>query len=183
MFDNLKEDYLRYGSKKGNVLLFLGKAIRNSGFRAVMLYRIGYWCRHHHLGVIAGICERLMHHLCSCWIGTRAEISGGFKIAHSIGLVIGGGTRIGRNCDVRQNTTFGGNYGKVSEDGRRQPWLGDNVSVSAGAVILGPVKVGSNSIIGANAAVTKDFPENVIIAGVPAKVIKQKWGEHSNRGY
>ena len=181
MFDNLKDDYVRYGGKKGNVLLFLPKAIRDVGFRAVMLYRIGHWFRKRRIHIVAGLCERLMHHLCSCWIGTRAEIGGGFRIAHTIGLVIGGGTIIGRNCDVRQNTTFGGNFNKTDSEGRAKPWLGDNVSVGAGAVILGPVRVGSNSVIGANAVVTKDFPENVIVAGVPAKIIKERWEESTGR--
>lgn len=181
MFENLKEDYPRYGGKRGHVVLFLPKAIRDAGFRAVMLYRIGNWFRKRRLNMMAGLCERLMRHLCLCWIGTSAEIGGGFRIGHTIGLVIGGGAIIGKNCDVRQNTTFGGNYGKVDSTGRSQPRLGDNVSVGAGAVILGPVKVGSNSIIGANAVVTKDVPENVIVGGVPAKIIKKRWDESTGR--
>lgn len=181
MFENLKEDYLRYGGKKGNLLLFFPKAARDAGFRAMMLYRIGHWGRKHHLRVLAGLCERLMRHLCLCWISTETQIGGGLRIAHGIGLIIGDGTIIGKNCDVRQNTTLGGNYGKVAPDGRRKPLLGDNISVGAGAVILGPVKIGSNSIVGANAVVTKDFPENVIIGGVPAKIIKERWDESTGR--
>ena len=57
----------------------------------------------------------------------------------------------------------------------------DNVSIGAGAVLLGPVKVGSHAIIGANAVVTKDVPEHVIVAGVPAKVIKERWDEGVSR--
>lgn len=182
MFDNLKYDYFRYGGKKGNVLLFLPKAIRDMGFRAVLLYRIGHWFRKRRIHIIAGFCERLIHHLCLCCIATGAEIGPGLRISHTIGLVIGIGTIIGKNCDVRQNTTFGGNFNKVDAAGRSKPRLGDNVSVGAGAVVLGPVKVGSNSIIGANSVVTKDVPENVIVGGVPAVIIKNRWDESTGRG-
>ena len=183
MLDALKKDFARYSKKKGNLFLFFLKALQDCGFRAMVLYRLGHWCRQHHLGLLAGLCERLMRHLCLCWIGTRAQIGGGLKIAHGIGLVIGGGTIIGQNCDVRQNTTFGGNYSKTDAQGRELPVLGDNVSVGAGAVILGPVHVGDNAIIGANAVVVDDVPANMIVGGVPARVIKQRWDESSGRKY
>jgi serine O-acetyltransferase len=59
--------------------------------------------------------------------------------------------------------------------------LGDNVSVGTGAVIIGPINVGTNSIIGANSVVTKNVPENVIVSGIPAVVIKERWNEESGR--
>jgi len=123
-----------------------------------------------------------MHHLCHCWISTFAEIGPGFYIAHVGSLVIGQETRIGRNCDVRQNVTFGGNFNKRDDQGRSQPLVGDNVSFGAGAVVIGPIKVGSNSIVGANSVVTRDVPENVIVSGVPAVVLKDKWDKESGRG-
>lgn len=181
MFENLKHDFLRYSKCQGNIVRYSLKAIQDMGFRAMMLYRIGNWCRKHKLGPIGGICERLMRHLCLCWISTKSDIKGGLKIVHGIGLVIGDGTSIGRNCDVRQNSTLGGNFSKVGPDGRMQPLLGDNVSVGAGAVILGPVRVGDNSVIGANAVVTKDIPANVIAVGVPARVLKNRWEESTGR--
>ncbi len=182
MFEKLKDDYRRYGKSKPNVLLFLPMALRNAGFRAMMLYRIGHWCRMHKLHIFAGLCERLMRHLCLCWIGTKTEIGGGLRIAHCTALVIGGRTVIGKNCDVRQNTTFGCNYNKTGPDGRQSPVLGDNVSVGAGAVIIGPVTIGDNCVIGANAVVTKDIPPDTIAAGVPARVIKPRWDESKDRG-
>jgi len=97
------------------------------------------------------------------------------------GLIIGGETVIGANCDVRQNVTFGGNFNKVNAKGRSQPTLGDNISVGAGAVILGPVYIGSNTIIGANTVVTRDVEEGVIVFGVPGKVIKKRWSEETGR--
>ena len=178
---DLEMDFRRYSQKPGNLGRYFAKALSNAGFRAVFLYRVGVWFRKQRVRIVPGLIERTMHHACHCWISLGAEIEPGFLIAHVGGVVIGGQTHIGKNCDIRQNVTFGGNFNKVDEDGRSQPWVGDNVSFGAGAVILGPVRVGSNSIIGANTVVTRDVPEGVIVFGVPAKIIKERWGEGTGR--
>lgn len=181
MFEFLREDYKMHYSIGGKEvtnpnyfeIIFLG--LKNAGFRAVILYRIGSLFRKHKFKFLAAIIERIMHHLCHCWISTNAQIDKGFVVTHVGGLVIGGGTKIGKNCQVRQNITFGGNFSKKDEQNNYYPIVGDNVSIGVGAVILGPVKVGSNSIIGANSVVNRDVPENVIVFGVPAKIIKKRW--------
>lgn len=117
-----------------------------------------------------------MHHLCFCAISTNAVIGGGFVVRHVGCLVIGGLTRIGENCDIRHEVTLGGNMGRVVE-GRTQPVLGDNIIIGVGAKILGPVVIGNNSIIGANAVVISSFPENSIIGGVPAVLLKSRSSE------
>jgi serine O-acetyltransferase len=181
MFENLRADCQRYSKKSPNLLTMAVVSIVSAGFRAVMLYRMGHWFRIRRFRVAPAIIERLMHHSCHCWISTDAEIGAGFFVAHVGGLVIGGTTLIGKNCDVRQNVTLGGNFSKTDSNGRTLPWVGDNVSFGAGAVVAGPVKIGSGSIIGANSVVTRDVPENVIVSGVPAVVIKQRWDESSGR--
>jgi serine O-acetyltransferase len=183
VFENLKADYHRYSRGQAHLWAFPFKALQDAGFRAMVLYRAGRWCRLRRLHLLAGLCERLIRHLCLCWIGTRTEIGPGLKIAHCTGLVIGGKTVLGAHCDVRQNTTFGANFHKTGPDGRQSPIVGDHVSVGAGAVIIGPVRIGSRCVIGANAVVTRDIPDHMIAAGVPARVIKPRWTEDSGRGY
>jgi len=179
--DSIKEDYRRCSKKPGNISRYIYKMLSNAGFRAVVLYRLGNWFHKRKNYHLAGFMERIIFHTSYCQISTTAEISPGFLIAHPIGLVIGGGTRIGRNCDVRQNVTFGGNFNKVDDKGRSHPWLEDNISVGAGAVIIGPVKIGTNSIIGANSVVTKDVPQNVIVSGIPGKILKERWSDDAQR--
>lgn len=175
----LSEDYKRVNksNSSSNFFLFVRKAITNAGFRGVFLYRFANWFWEHKYYFLAGMCQRLMHHFAHCWISASAEIGPGFLIAHVGGIIIGGGTKIGSNCDIRQNVTFGGNFNKQSEDGRQQPIVGNGVSFGAGCVIVGPVKIGNKSIIGANSVVTRDVPEGVIVSGIPANIIKKVWSE------
>lgn len=177
----LRADYQRYSNRPPTLLRMMSKALMNAGFRAVMFYRLGHACRCRKFRLGAAICERLMHHLSHCWISTAAEIGPGFFVAHVCGIVIGAGSRIGQQCDIRQNTTLGGNFNKTDDEGRSQPTLGDEVSLGVGVVILGPVKVGDRSIVGANAVVTRDIPANTIAGGIPAKVIKERWSDETGR--
>ncbi|MGB2964138.1 MAG: DapH/DapD/GlmU-related protein [Anaerolineales bacterium] len=182
MFENLEQDYQRHSKQPGNLWRYLYKAAAHDGFRAVLLYRLGVWFKQHNISFLASMCQRLMHHLCHCWISVSAEIGSGFLIAHVGAIGIGGGTQIGKNCDVRRNCSIGGNFSKVDEHGRSKPRIGDNVSIGVNAVITGPVRVGSNSIIGANSVVNRDVPENVIVFGVPAKIIGERWNPGMKRG-
>lgn len=181
MFERVEMDYKRYKEGEGGLLKYISLFFLNSGFRASILYRLAHWCwkRNHKYAKV--FFEHWLNRSCHCSIGASCQIGGGLKIAHTFGLVIGGGTIIGENCDVRQNVTLGGNFKKRDQEGHTQPIVGNNVSIGAGAVLLGPVRIGYNSIIGANAVVTKDVPENVIVGGVPAKVIKERWPESSGR--
>ena len=181
MFENIREDYRRYSDKSGNLARYIYKALSHDGFRAIMLYRLGVWFKRHGMSLMAGMCQRFMHHLCHCWISVDADIGPGFLIAHVGAIGIGPGTIIGKNCDVRRNLSLGGNFNKRDENGRDHPWIGDNVSFGVGAVVSGPVRVGSNSIIGANTVVTRDVPDNVIVFGVPGRIIKERWSEDSGR--
>ncbi|MFV0590289.1 MAG: serine O-acetyltransferase [Draconibacterium sp.] len=91
-----------------------------------------------------------------------------FNVVHGQGLVINSKTVIGENVTVRQNTTIGN-----AKSGGRCPVIEDNVNIGANVVIIGDIRIGRNSIIGAGSVVIKDVPPFSIVAGNPAKFIKK----------
>ena len=97
-----------------------------------------------------------------CKIGKNSALGYG-----GIGVVIHNRAIIGKNVLIGQNVTIGGTSKKYGV-----PIIGDNTQLAPGSAILGPVKVGKDCIIGANAVVMRDIPDNSVAVGVPAKVIK-----------
>ena len=100
-----------------------------------------------------------------------ATIGRGLMIDHGMGVVIGETAEIGDNCTIYQGVTLGGT-GK--DLGKRHPTLGNNVMIGAGAKVLGPMMIGDNSKVAANAVVLSEIPENSTAVGIPAKVVKRE---------
>lgn len=171
MFDFVKQDYSALTGRSCSFWKGSFRFFSDAGFRAVCLYRVGHFLRMNEYRIIPAVIQRLILHWCQCTINLNAKIGPGFCIRHVGAVVVGGNTEIGKNCDIRQGVTFGGNMGKMLE-GRDQPIVGDNVLIGAGAKILGPVVVGDGALIGANAVVVKDVPDGAVVGGVPAKIIK-----------
>ena len=99
-------------------------------------------------------------------ISSTAEIGGGLIVQHGYATIIAP-RKIGKDCWINQGVTIG--YTNDNDC----PTLGDNVTVYAGAKILGNVRVGNNVIVAANAVVVKNVEDNCIVGGIPAKVIKR----------
>ena len=103
-------------------------------------------------------------------------IGPGLSIAHRGTIVVNGGAQIGANCRIHTGVNIGTEAGKADA----APVIGENCYIGPGAKIFGPIQIGSNSVIGANAVVNKSFPEGgQTIAGVPAEIISSK----SSEGY
>lgn len=97
------------------------------------------------------------------------ELGRGIKIWHPFGIIIHSKSKIGENVELRHQVTIG----KSSADSGL-PIIGNNVSIGAGAKILGEICIGDGSRVGANAVVTKSFPENSVLVGCPAINIAEK---------
>lgn len=96
------------------------------------------------------------------------KIGSGFVIGHFGGIVVSDRAVVGKNCTIAHGVTVGkANRGK----NKGYPTIGDNVYIGPGAKIVGKVRVGNNVAIGANCVVTRDVPDNAVVAGVPGEVI------------
>ena len=109
-----------------------------------------------------------------------ARIEPGLKVIHGLGTVIGAHCVIGSHFTVYQGVTVGD---KLGRDTGHRPVIGDHVIVSAGAQILGPVSIGSSTVVGANAVVLDSLPDRCIAAGAPARVKKSGLSEEEFREY
>jgi serine O-acetyltransferase len=135
-----------------------------------MLFLINYYVFRlfRRIFIIKNACEYLLRIIWSCHIPLDLKIGKNFKVGYNgLGVVIHNRSVIGDNCLISQNVTIGGTSGIYGV-----PVIGNNVYIGAGACIIGDIKIGNNVIVGANAVVTKDVPNDVVIAGVPARIIK-----------
>lgn len=169
----ISADYERLVKRPLTMPRLIAKALSHAGFRAVAIYRLSHSLAMRGSRVRVKLLQSLMLHTCHCSISPHARIGPGFTIRHVGDIVIGARSVVGSNFDIRQGVTLGGNAGR-SVNGRTQPTLGNNVTVGAGAKVLGPIAVGSNVTIGANAVVLRDIPDDAVAAGVPARLIRHR---------
>ena len=143
------------------------------GVKAVFFHRIANFFSIAKLDLIARIISQFSRFLTGIEIHPKAKIGENLFIDHGMGVVIGETSEIGNNVTIYHMVTLGGISPSINSDdqrnSKRHPTLMDNVVVGSGAQVLGSVVVGKNAKIGANAVVTKDVPENAVMAGIPAK--------------
>ena len=138
---------------------------------AIILYRIAHFLYNHKIYFISRAISQIARLFTGIEIHPGAKIGRRLFIDHGMGVVIGETTEIGDNVTLYQGVTLGGT-GK--DTGKRHPTLENDVVVGAGAKVLGPIKIGTGSKIGANAVVLKDVLANATAVGIPARVIFEK---------
>ncbi len=162
MLDNIRSDFRAHGSNWGA-----------QGFWVMIVYRFGRWRYGVRLALfrklyslVYKILFKFVQIITGIELPCEAIVGRNFVIDHFGGIIISGYARFGDNCRIRNGVVVG--LRRVDEP--CAPIIGNNVDIGAGAKLLGPIKVGDNSVIGANAVVLEDVPENSLAIGVPAIV-------------
>lgn len=172
LFKNLKYDLNKVmendPAARGKIEVFL----LYPTIHALIAYRIAHYFYNKKLFFIARLISQISRVFTGIEIHPGAKIGRGLVIDHGMGVVIGETAEIGDDVLLYHGVTLGGT-GK--DKGKRHPTLGNNVVIGAGAKVLGPIYIGSNSKIGANSVVLKDVPNGATAVGIPAKnIIKVK---------
>ena len=153
------EKNLYTGNKKGlKFIKVYSRAKKYSdfhGFKAILALPIIHYYRYYY------------GHLLGMDIPLNTKIGDNFVVWHCFSIAIHPSTQIGDNVTMRHCTTIGS-----SHPGGKAPIIGNNVDIGCNSVILGEIKIGNNVTIGAGSVVLHDVPDNAVVAGNPAKVIR-----------
>ena len=145
------------------------------GFQAVLFYRLANLLWRNRLYLLGRFVSQMGRALTGIEIHPGAKIGRRFFIDHGMGVVIGETSEIGDGVTLYHDVTLGGVAPSVDSDSqrdtKRHPTLKDGAIVGSGAQVLGPITVGENARIGANAVVTKPVPDCATVVGIPGRVI------------
>lgn len=162
MFENIRDDLRAHDGDWGA-----------QGFWVMLIYRFGRWrygikpalvrkC----FSFLYKVLFKLTQVVTGIELPCEVQIGRNFVIDHFGGIIISGYAQFGDNCRIRNGVVVG--LRRVEE--KKAPIIGSNVDIGAGAKILGPIRIGNNVLIGANAVVLCDVPDNSVAAGVPAQI-------------
>ena len=158
------------GSRFGVILLY-------PSFHILILYKFSHFLWNHKLKFLSRFFMQFGRFLTGIEIHPAAKIGDRLFMDHGYGIVIGETTEIGDDVTIYQGVTLGGVMPSIDSDTqrhkKRHPTICDNVIIGSGAQILGPIKIGNSARVGANSVVIKSVPDNVTVAGVPAREFSQ----------
>ena len=138
------------------------------GIHSIFFYKISNIFWKLKIKLLARFLSHIARFLTGIEIHPAVKIGKNLFIDHGMGVVIGETSIIGDNVTIYQGVTLGGTK-HIKK--KRHPTISDNVTIGAGAKVLGPIKVGKNSKIGANSVVTKSVPSNTTVVGIPGRII------------
>jgi serine O-acetyltransferase len=140
------------------------------GVHAIWGHRINHWLWRRGARLVARVFAEINRILTGVEIHPGAVLGPGLFIDHATGVVIGETAEVGEDVTIYHGVTLGGSG---RDTGKRHPTIGDRVILGAGAKVLGAIKIGDDSRIGANAVVVKEVPSSSVVVGVPGQVISR----------
>lgn len=162
MFENIRDDFRAHNRDWGA-----------QGFWVMIVYRFGRWrygvrpaLVRKFFSLIYKVLFKLVQIVTGIELPCEATVGRNFVIDHFGGIIVSGYAQFGDNCRIRNGVVVG--LRRIDE--KYAPVIGDNVDIGSGAKLLGPIHIGNNAIIGANAVVLSDVPADSIAVGVPALV-------------
>lgn len=166
MFSNIRSDLKAHG---GNWTA--------QGFWVLVVYRFGRWrygvrpaALRKAFSLIYKIWFKIIQISCGVELPCEAQIGNNFIIDHFGGIIVSGYAKFGNDCRIRTGVVIG--LRRIDEPSA--PVIGNNVDIGAGAKLLGPISIGNDVIIGANAVVICDVPDDCTATGVPATIKRRK---------
>jgi serine O-acetyltransferase len=166
VFENIREDWHTYQ-----------RDITRQGFWVMLVYRFGRWrytIKSRWIRLPFSFLYKVLYLFIQIITGIElpceAKVGRRFTIEHFGGIVVSGDATFGDDVIIRNGVTVGLRHTGV----RGSPIIGNRVDIGAGAKLLGPIQIGDDVAIGANAVVIKDVPANSIAVGVPARIIHKK---------
>jgi serine O-acetyltransferase len=166
LIHTITRDFRRYTGGRGGRIRLLYYYFSHPGIRAVVLFRLATYLSSRGMTVIPALISVRILSKAGADIRVGAQIGPGLVMRHPIGVVIGHEVTIGEDCTILQNVTLGERLGV--EDDHRCPIVGSRVTLCAGCVVTGPVMVGDNAIVAANAVVLQNVPADALALGIPA---------------
>ncbi len=168
MFQSLREDVRTILDRDPAARSVFEVLLCYSGLHAVLFHRCNHWLWRHDYRLLARWLSQVARWLTAIEIHPGAEIGRRLFIDHGMSVVIGETSVVGDDVTLYQGVTLGGT-GK--EKGKRHPTIGNGVVIGAGARVLGNIRVGDNSRVGAGSVVLRDVPDNSTIVGVPGHIV------------
>ena len=138
---------------------------------AIFFYRIARWLYLHHVPFFPKLITLLIFRIYNSKVPYQAKIGRGTKLGYGgVGVIIHTKSVIGDDCVIAQHVTIGGGNSRYPG----LPTIGNHVHISHGAIVFGGITIGDNVTIGANAVVNKPVPNDAVVAGIPAKILRIK---------
>lgn len=171
MLNTLRRDIQAYFDRDPAARSTLEILLCYPGLHALWFHRVAHWLWVRHIYLLARWISHLGRFLTGIEIHPGAQIGPRLVIDHGMCTVIGETAEIGADVLLYHNVTLGG---VALKKAKRHPTVEDHVVIGAGAQVLGPIRIGARSRIGANAVVVKDVPSDAVVVGVPGRARLRK---------